>query len=73
MVRDLVDEHGWEHVTVATSRFHTTRARVLFRQCLGDRVTVVGALPSDGEDRSLRVYTREAGATIVAATVQRAC
>lgn len=73
MVRDLAQEHGWEHVTVATSRFHTTRARVLFRQCLDNRVTVVGALPSDGEDRSLRVYLREAGATIVAATIRRAC
>ena len=73
MVHDLAQEHGWEHVTVATSRFHTTRARVLFRQCLDNRVTVVGALPPSGEDRSMGVYLREAGATIVSATVQRAC
>jgi hypothetical protein len=68
----LADAEGWRHVTVATSRFHSTRARVLFRQCLGDRVTVVGARPTD-HHRGPGTYLREAVGTLAAITVQRAC
>lgn len=70
-VSDLVAEQGWRHVTVATSDFHTTRARVLFRQCLGDRVSVVGARPQ--HQRSIGTYPREIVATLAALTVRRAC
>jgi uncharacterized SAM-binding protein YcdF (DUF218 family) len=67
----LAESYGWQHVTVATTRFHTTRARVLFRQCLGDRVTVVGARPT--EMRGPATYVREVLGTIAALTVHRAC
>jgi uncharacterized SAM-binding protein YcdF (DUF218 family) len=72
-VAALVEERGWDHVTVATSDFHTTRARVLFRQCLGDRVTVVGARPSANWARGLPTYAAEAAATLAALTTRRAC
>jgi hypothetical protein len=72
-VATLVEDRGWDHVTVATSDFHTTRARVLFRQCLGDRVTVVGAHPSESWARDLRTYVAEAAGTVAALTTRRAC
>jgi uncharacterized SAM-binding protein YcdF (DUF218 family) len=71
-VRSLAAQEGWRHVTIATSRFHTTRARALFRQCLGDDVSVVGALPVD-HHRGPRTYLREAAGTVAALTVRRAC
>ena len=72
-IGNLTDERGWDHVTVATSRFHSTRARVLFRQCLGDQVSVVGAVRSDGRERGLRTHLEEAIATVAGLTIQRAC
>jgi uncharacterized SAM-binding protein YcdF (DUF218 family) len=72
--KQLLDAEGWDHITVATGRFHTTRARLLFRQCLGERVTVVGAPPYPGDDRrGLHSYVAEASATVAALTVRRAC
>lgn len=70
-VAALVAEQGWRHVTIATSNFHTTRSRILFRQCLGDRVTVVGAPPQ--HRRGLGTYPREMVATLAALTIRRAC
>jgi uncharacterized SAM-binding protein YcdF (DUF218 family) len=72
-VAELADVHGWHHVTVATSRFHSSRARVLFRQCLGDRVTVVGARAPDGQARDAATHLREALGTMAALTVRPAC
>ena len=71
-VADLSVDQRWDHVTVVTSRVHTTRARTLFRQCL-DEVTVVGAPPSADRGGALRRYLREAGATLLAWTISRAC
>ena len=74
MAADLFAEHGWEHLTVATSRFHTTRARVLFRQCLGDDVTVVGAVRDDGSSSvGFRRRLNEVAGTIAGLTFMRAC
>jgi uncharacterized SAM-binding protein YcdF (DUF218 family) len=70
-VAELADEHGWDRITVVTTRFHTTRARVLFRQCLGDDVAVVGAEPGGG--RGLRTYLEETAGTIAGLTFRRAC
>jgi uncharacterized SAM-binding protein YcdF (DUF218 family) len=69
----LVEERHWGHVTVATARFHSTRARTLLRQCLGDRVTVVGAEPSPEYRRTVFDYVSEAFGTVAAVTFQRAC
>jgi uncharacterized SAM-binding protein YcdF (DUF218 family) len=72
-VARLAEERGWDHVTVATSRFHTTRARVLFRQCMGDEVTVVGAPRRPNGEVGLRSWLKEIGGTLAAWTFARAC
>ncbi|MFO7777512.1 MAG: YdcF family protein [Nitriliruptoraceae bacterium] len=72
-VAALAEQYGWEHVTVATSDFHTTRTRYLFRQCLGDRVTVVGASRDDRPRIAPRLLLREALGVIAGATIERAC
>lgn len=73
-VAQLADENGWEHVTVATSDFHTSRSRYLFRQCLGrDEVTVVGVEGERDLGAELRLLVREGTAIIVGATFRRAC
>jgi hypothetical protein len=69
----LVEERGWDEVTVVTTRFHTTRARVLFRQCLGDRVRVVGAERADDRGGSVRRWLNEIGGIVVGTTVDRPC
>ena len=73
-VAALVEAEGWARVTVVTSRHHTSRARVLFRQCLADRVSVVGARRPDGSWwPGARGVGRELVGTVAAVTVQRAC
>ena len=72
-VAALAEEFGWRHVTVATSDFHTSRSRYLFQQCLGDRVTVVGASRDDRPRIAPRLLLREAAGVIAGATVERAC
>ena len=72
-VAELAERYGWEHVTVATSDFHTSRTRLLFRQCLGDRVTVVGASREDRPRIAPRLLLREAAGVIAGATFERAC
>jgi uncharacterized SAM-binding protein YcdF (DUF218 family) len=69
----LAEESNWGHVTVATARFHSTRARVLLRQCLNQRVTVVGAPPTAGHPRTFMDYAGEALGTVAAVTFERAC
>jgi uncharacterized SAM-binding protein YcdF (DUF218 family) len=73
-VAALAAERGWDHVAVATSRFHTTRARVLFRQCLDDRVSVLGASRPDGSwSPGASGFLRELAGTGAALTFRRAC
>lgn len=68
----LAEQHGWETVVVATSRFHVNRTRMLFGQCLDD-VAVRGA-PAPGH-LGVQVYrrVRELAAIPVGLTVARAC
>jgi len=73
-VAALAEANEWDRVVVATSRHHTSRARILFRQCLGDRVSVVGARRSDGSWwPGARGVGRELVGTVAAVTLQRAC
>ena len=69
----LAEQEGWEHVTVATTAFHTSRSRFLFRQCLGDRVTVVGAVAEGRSRNTPALLLREGLGVIAGATIQRAC
>jgi len=73
VVAELAAEHGWDELAVATTRFHSTRARVLFRQCLGDRVNVVGAPRPDGSTVGPLKYLREIAGIVVGTTVRRPC
>lgn len=72
-VAELAREHGWGHVTVATSAFHTTRSRMLFRQCLSEQVTVVGAHADGRPATTPRLLLREGAGVLAGATIQRAC
>jgi len=73
-VARLASERGWDHITVATSDFHTARSRFLFRQCLGpERVTAVGADADRSLALRLSLALREATGLIAGATVARAC
>ena len=67
----LAAQRGWDHVTVVTSTHHTTRARVLFQQCL-DSVSVVGAPRRDGGPEFVD-YVSEVVGTLAAISVRRAC
>ena len=81
----FVEEHDWDRITVVTSSHHTARARILFRQCLGEDVSVVGAprpetLPREDRGRPWAVTgvkpmerAREVAGIVTAVTVQRAC
>jgi uncharacterized SAM-binding protein YcdF (DUF218 family) len=41
-VAELARKNGWERVLLVTSRFHVTRARMLFDRCLDADVDAVG-------------------------------
>jgi hypothetical protein len=70
-VATLLRSEGLDHVTVVTSSHHTARARLLFRQCLGDAVAVVGAPRPGGPSLNARI--REVVGMLAGATVRRAC
>lgn len=73
-VAALAAEQGWDRVTVTTSRHHTSRARLLFRQCMGERVSVVGSTRADGTWwPGVRGALREVVGAVAAVTVRRAC
>jgi uncharacterized SAM-binding protein YcdF (DUF218 family) len=69
-VAELAAMHDWNRVVVVTSQFHTGRARILFRQCLG-RAAVVGAIDPDPASPGLRA--REAAKVLGHVTRWRAC
>ena len=73
-VAAMAETHGWEHVVVATSSFHTSRSRVLFEQCLGEgRVSLLGRPPPDGPGTTPRLVLRESLGVIAGITFARAC
>ena len=73
-VATMAETHGWEHVVVATSSFHTSRARVLFEQCLDEgRVSLLGRPPPDGPATTPRLVVRESLGVIAGTTFARAC
>ena len=67
----LARERGWRSVVVVTSRFHVTRAHMLFRRCLELALYVVGTgstwwrLPEE--------WASETGKLLVQLTAQRGC
>lgn len=67
----LARENGWHSVVIATSTFHVTRARMLFRRCFDGRVQGVGAHAS--LRRSLFDYVSEVSKLLVQLTAERGC
>jgi uncharacterized SAM-binding protein YcdF (DUF218 family) len=41
-VSELAARNGWRSIVLVTSRFHVTRARMLFERCFGGKVDAVG-------------------------------
>jgi hypothetical protein len=69
-VADLVDEHGWPHVTVVTSDYHAFRTRLLFERCVDVPVAVIGVPGELGPLERATLIARETIASI-ASLVQR--
>lgn len=70
-VARLAHARGWTSLVVVTSRFHVTRARMLFRRCYDGRLSMV-AVPSTWWKLPLD-WADETGKLVVQLTVQRAC
>jgi len=70
VARLAIDNH-WSRIVVVTSRFHVTRAQLLFRRCFHGRLWVVGVastwwrLPLD--------WASETGKLLYQLTAQRTC
>jgi uncharacterized SAM-binding protein YcdF (DUF218 family) len=71
----LVTEHHWHGVIVATSNYHTRRARYIFRHVFPESIDVRFASARDGDfdadhwwenRKSFKVFTRELAAMVVA-------
>lgn len=67
----LARERGWHSVVVATSTFHVTRARMLFRRCFDGRVQAVGAHAT--LERMRFNLVTEVGKLLVQVTADRGC
>jgi uncharacterized SAM-binding protein YcdF (DUF218 family) len=70
-VARLARAHHWTSIAVVTSRFHITRARMLFRRCYTGRLSTVG-VPTTWWKLPLH-WADETGKLIVQVTAQRAC
>ncbi len=70
-VARIARARGWTRVVVVTSRFHITRAHLVFRRCYHDRLWFVGVsrtwwkLPAE--------WVSETGKLVYQLTVQRTC
>lgn len=70
-VARLARERGWHEVVVVTSRFHVTRAHMLFRRCYHGGLAFV-ASPSPWWKLPLD-WARETGKLAFQLTVERSC
>lgn len=72
-MHELAREYDWDRIAVATESFHTNRSRMLFRQCFGDDVDVVGISTSASLGDEVYRWSREFGGRVAGATIRRAC
>lgn len=72
-VADLAGEQGWESLTLLTSTYHVTRARMLFERCVAADVEVVDATPDLGPLGWVRVSAEELLALARDGLLQRGC
>jgi len=69
----LAAERGWTHLLVVTSRFHVTRAGVLFRRCVPATVTMSGTDPHYGVRTEAKAVRHEWLGLLHAVVVDRGC
>jgi uncharacterized SAM-binding protein YcdF (DUF218 family) len=69
----LADQRGWNSITVVTTTFHVTRARVLFGRCYHGKVSVVGAPRSQSLVALAREVTHEWAGLAYATVWSRGC
>jgi len=70
-VARLARARHWSSIVVVTSRFHITRARMLFRRCYAGRLSTV-AVPSTWWKLPLD-WANETGKLLVQLTSERSC
>jgi uncharacterized SAM-binding protein YcdF (DUF218 family) len=70
-VARLARTRGWKSIVVVTSRFHVTRAHMLFRRCWHGPLTMVAA-PSTWWKLPIE-WASETGKLLVQLTVERGC
>ena len=70
---ELVRARGWNTMVVVTSRFHATRARLLFRRCSGVTVEAVGEYPGYGRRFAARQVAHEWLSLIHTSLLARGC
>jgi uncharacterized SAM-binding protein YcdF (DUF218 family) len=72
-VANLAAERGWESVTLLTSTYHVSRARLLFERCVEADIEVVGATPDLGPAGWARISAEELVALARDRVLQRGC
>ncbi|HEX6788970.1 MAG TPA: YdcF family protein [Gaiellaceae bacterium] len=70
-VARLARQRGWRSIVVVTSRFHITRAHMLFRRCWHGPLSMVGA-PSTWWQLPVE-WVSETGKLLVQVTAERGC
>lgn len=70
---ELARARQWDSMVVVTSRFHATRARLLFRRCFGGTVEVVGDAPPYGMNFARRQIAHEWLGLVHASLISRGC
>lgn len=70
-VARLARTRGWDRIVVVSSRFHLTRARMLFRRCYNGDISMVGA--SYPWWKQPLAWANETGKLAVQLTVERGC
>jgi len=67
----LARRHRWSSIIVVTSRFHVTRAQLLFRRCYDGKLSMVG-VPTTWWKLPLE-WVSETGKLIIELTARRGC
>ncbi len=70
---ELAEREGWDHIVVATSTQHVTRARLLFQRCFSGRVSVIGSRPPYDFKTLLGQVAHEWAAVAHALVAERGC
>lgn len=69
----LAESRRWRSVTVVTSRYHVTRAAILFRRCFSGRVRMMGGDPPFVQGVASHREAREWLKVVYTVTIARSC